>query len=145
MRGQIGAPAAEITHHGPNMRAFNAAGKFPARLQHLPAGIVYRSRGVVTAPDKRELIRDLGMPRQDLRELDLRRGRGNGLEGTPDLCGCVGFGVEGVELARCTEIENHDSAAVILCDQTQLLGLQKGGQGEARCGKGADLHKVPTV
>ena len=36
-------------------------------LHHLPAGVMYGRRGVVATSDNGELVRDFGMPGQDLR------------------------------------------------------------------------------
>ena len=68
---------AQICQGTADVRRVDPAGKQPARLQHLVPRVVHRRGRVVTRADDRELVGHLGMPRQDLRDLEapLRRDR----------------------------------------------------------------------
>jgi hypothetical protein len=72
------------------------------------------SRRVVAAADERELVGQLGVPRQDFAEANLGGTGANRLERPADLGGRLGFRIERVDLARRPEVENHDAGPVVL-------------------------------
>ncbi len=59
-RRQVGLAAAQVGDRRADVRRIDAAGEQPARLHHLPAGVVHRRAAVMNRPHQRELVGDRG-------------------------------------------------------------------------------------
>ena len=105
--GQFVAPAPEILERTAGMGRVDAAGKEPAGLHHLMAGIVHGSRRVITSADERELVRNPGVQGKDLGKLDVRIVGPDRLERPADLARRLRLHIPGVQLAWSAEIEDH--------------------------------------
>jgi hypothetical protein len=63
----------------------------------------------MAAADKRYVIGDFGVTRQDFTELIIAAAGGDGLERTADFQRSIWLLVEGVQLTWSPEVENHDA------------------------------------
>ena len=68
---QIGAAATQVTQSAAGMGCINATCEQATGLHHLVAGVMHCSGRVKTAADHRHAVRDIGVPWQDLAQLDL--------------------------------------------------------------------------
>ena len=146
-RRQIGSPAQQIRRHAAGMRRVDAAGEPSARLHHLPAGVVHGRTVVPARPDKRELVGDGRVFRQQLRDLEGVALRPDRLERAADLRRRVGLHVPEVELARSPEIEDHDAGAILVA-RPHLPFARRSHilrQRQPRRGKRPHLEEIPAA
>lgn len=108
MGWQVGFSTEEITDRTADVGRVDPALKLAAGLHDLPAGVVHRGAAMETGSHQRESIGDLGVTREDLRDLYAGRFGGNRFERAADFRRGIGFHIESVELTRRAEIENHD-------------------------------------
>jgi hypothetical protein len=85
-----------------------------------------RCSAVKAGSDQGEFVGDLSMLGENLREEHSGSFGRDGLERTPDLGWCVGFDVEGIDVAWGTEVEDHDRRALGLSwvDRLRVCGGQ---------------------
>ncbi len=102
---------------------------------------------MIAAPHKRDVIGQRGMFRKNFADPDVGRFGLDRLEGTANFERCFGLGVEGVELTRRTEVENHDAGPVVLARflaRLRSLGLHRREvrQSQAHRPERPNLHEV---
>ena len=96
------------------MGSVNPTTKKSSGLHHLVPRIMNGSSGMVNTSDERELICDLRMSWQYLRQGHLRRSRLDRLKRTTNLRGRIRFRVKRVNLTRSTQIEDQDDISVVV-------------------------------
>ena len=85
--------------------------ELPTGLHDLPTGIVDRRTAMETGSHQRELVSDLCMLWEDLRKKHSGGFGRDRFEWTSNFGGCIGFDIEGIDVARCTEVKDHDRRA----------------------------------
>ena len=130
---QIGAASHQVTGHRSGVGSLNSPGKTPARLHHLPTGIVYRGALVMAGSHQGKLVRNLGMHREDLRDIDVLRDRPDRFERPANFAGSIRFHVPEIDVAGTPEIENHDARFFVipLREMPLLLGGKILGKGQS--------------
>ena len=144
VRRQFGFAAFQIFQRATGVRRVDAAGEQPAGLHHLMAGVVHRRRRVINTAHERKLVRDLGLQRKNLGDLNVGIVGADRLERPANFARRIGLHVPGVELARRAEIENHDAGFFVaaLGHRAHRLHLRELRHAQADCAQRADLEKV---
>jgi hypothetical protein len=124
--------------------SIDPAGEEPAGLHHLMPGVMHCRGRVVAGANERELVREFGVQRKHLRNLEGIARRADGLERPANLARRIGLHVEQVELRWSAEIENQDAGfvALLLVDCTESLKLGQAGKREAQRTERAHLKKI---
>ena len=124
--GQVGAAAEQIRRDAAGVGSVDASRKPPARLQHLPAGIVNGRPGMMAASHEGEAIGDGRMLGQQFGNLEGVGRCADRLERAANLRRCLRLHVPEVEMARPAEVENHDAGAVLMPRENLALSRSPG-------------------
>ena len=108
--------------------------------------VMHRGGGVVAGADEAELVGNLGVQRQDFRNLEGIALGADGFERAANLARSIGLHVPEILLARGAEIKDHDAGLVALFRVHFACGLQFGEAGHRQPdgAEGACLQEITT-